>query len=113
MKDLADLKCVPCGTPVAPLSEIEIRELLPLIPGWSLAERDGMPVLTQQFSFESYAQALAFVNQVGALAESEDHHPAMLLEYGQVTVTWWTHSIRNLHRNDFIQAARVDRLYRH
>ena len=111
MKDLADLKCVPCGTPVTPLSEIEIRELLPLIPGWSLGNRVGMAVLERVFLFKKYTKAIEFVTQIGALAESEDHHPAMLIEYGKVTVTWWTHSIRALHRNDFILAARVDRLY--
>jgi 4a-hydroxytetrahydrobiopterin dehydratase len=55
-------------------------------------------------------QALDFTNKVGGLAEEEDHHPAILTEYGKVTVVWWTHAIKGLHRNDFIMAAKTDQL---
>ena len=62
--------------------------------------------LERLFHFPSFADALAFTNRVGGIAEDEGHHPALLTEWGQVTVTWWTHKIRGLHRNDFIMAAR-------
>ena len=62
------------------------------------------------FTFPDYAGALAFTQRVGALAEIEDHHPALLTEWGKVKVTWWTHAIGGLHRNDFICAAKTDQL---
>ena len=64
------------------------------------------------FRFDDFAKALAFTNALGQLAEEEDHHPALLTEWGRVTVTWWTHKIRGLHRNDFVMAAKADELYR-
>jgi 4a-hydroxytetrahydrobiopterin dehydratase len=80
------------------------------VPDWSLVERDGIPRLERVFRFGDFAAALAFTDRVGALAEEEGHHPAILTEWGRVTVTWWTHKIRNLHVNDFVMAARTDRL---
>jgi len=63
------------------------------------------------FTIPNFVEALNFTNKVGALAESEGHHPALLTEWGKVTVTWWTHKIGGLHRNDFIMAAKTDQLY--
>jgi 4a-hydroxytetrahydrobiopterin dehydratase len=68
--------------------------------------------LSRRFRFDDFANALAFTNALGKLAEEEDHHPALLTEWGRVTVTWWTHKIRGLHRNDFVMAAKADELYR-
>ena len=67
--------------------------------------------LTRQFKFKNFVQALAFANRVGDLAEQQDHHPAILVEWGRVTVSWWTHVIGGLHQNDFISAAKTDQLY--
>ena len=67
--------------------------------------------LRRVFSFDDFAQALEFTNRVGALAEEEGHHPALLTEWGRTTVTWWTHKIRGLHRNDFVMAAKTAVLY--
>jgi 4a-hydroxytetrahydrobiopterin dehydratase len=78
------------------------------VPDWQLVERDGIARLERVFRFPSFADALAFTNQVGRLAEEEGHHPALLTEWGRVTITWWTHKIRGLHRNDFIMAAKTD-----
>jgi 4a-hydroxytetrahydrobiopterin dehydratase len=89
-----------------------MRELEPQIPGWSVVERDGIRRLERVFGFPDFAAALAFTNRVGAIAEEEGHHPALLTEWGRVTVTWWTHAIRGLHRNDFIMAAKTDALYK-
>ena len=75
-----------------------------------MIERDGIRRLERVFRLKDFAQALEFTNKVGALAEAEGHHPALLTQWGSVTVTWWTHKIRGLHRNDFIMAAKTDRL---
>jgi len=90
------------------VTQEEIAELLPQIPDWTLIERDGIKRLERIFRFKDFADALAFTEKVGRLAESEGHHPAILTEWGRVTVTWWTHKIRGLHRNDFIMAAKTD-----
>lgn len=64
------------------------------------------------FRFPDFARSLAFTSAVGDLAEGEGHHPRLVTEWGRVTVTWWTHKIRNLHRNDFIMAAKADEAYK-
>jgi 4a-hydroxytetrahydrobiopterin dehydratase len=111
MKSLAELKCVPCRGGDAPLSALEIKELAALLPDWQVVEREDIPRLERIFTFKNFAQALEFTNQAGELAEAEDHHPAILTEWGRVTVTWWTHVVKGLHRNDFILAARTSNLY--
>ena len=94
-------------------SEAEILALKPQVAEWELVKREGIiRQLERVFRFRDFAQALAFSVQVGALAEAEGHHPALLTEWGRVTVTWWTHAIHGLHRNDFIMAAKTDSLYR-
>jgi len=80
------------------------------VPDWHVVERDGIKRLERVFRFSNFAEALAFTIRVGELAEAEGHHPALLTEWGRVTVTWWTHKIKGLHRNDFIVAAKTDRL---
>jgi 4a-hydroxytetrahydrobiopterin dehydratase len=92
------------------VTETEIADLRLQIPDWRLVERDGIARLERTFEVPTFADALAFTNQVGALAEQEGHHPALLTEWGRVTVTWWTHKIRGLHQNDFIMAAKTDTL---
>lgn len=111
MTALNQLRCVPCTSDAPLLSEAEILRLLPQIPEWQLVEIDGISKLRRIFRFKDFASALDFTIRVGAAAEAEDHHPAILTEWGRVTVTWWTHKIRGLHQNDFIMAARTDTLY--
>ncbi len=111
MTPLAEMKCEACRGDVPPLSEEEIAALSRQVPEWMIVEREGIKRLERTFRFKDFAEALAFTNKVGALAEAEDHHPAILTEWGRTTVTWWTHKIRGLHRNDFIMAAKTDRLY--
>lgn len=104
---LAAEKCEACqpGAPAVP--ETERPALLAEVPQWSVVEREGIDRLERTFKFPDFASALAFTNQVGAIAEGEGHHPALLTEWGKVTVTWWTHAIRGLHRNDFRMAAKT------
>ncbi len=94
------------------LTDEEIAALRPQVPEWAVSEVDGIRHLERVFKFKNFVQALEFTNQVGALAEAEGHHPALLTEWGRVTVTWWTHKIKGLHRNDFIMAAKTDQLFR-
>lgn len=111
MQTLSQQKCVACSKDAPKVTDQEIAELHPQIPEWQLIERDGIPRLERVFKFKNFAEALAFTNRVGELAEQEGHHPALLTEWGRVTVTWWTHKIKGLHRNDFIMAAKTDQAF--
>ena len=108
MTDLSQAHCEACRADAPKVSEAELAALLKQIPDWNLETRDGILQLEKVFAFKNFQQALAFTNAVGALAEAEGHHPALLTEWGKVTVTWWSHKIKGLHRNDFIMAARTD-----
>jgi len=110
MSTLSAERCVACRRDSPRVTEAEIAELGREVPGWQPLERDGIARLERVYHFPSFADALAFTNRVGTLAEAEGHHPALLTEWGRVTVTWWTHKIRGLHRNDFIMAAKTDGL---
>jgi 4a-hydroxytetrahydrobiopterin dehydratase len=105
---LAQEKCVACRPGAPPVTEPELRALAPHVPGWRIVERDGIRRLERIFTFADFAAALAFTNRVGALAEEHGHHPAIITEWGRATVTWWTHAIGGLHRNDFVMAAKTD-----
>lgn len=107
---LSSETCTACRADAPTVTDAELEQLRGQIPEWKLVEEDGTPKLQRQFTFRNFAQALAFTNKVGELAESMGHHPALLTEWGRVTVTWWTHKIQGLHRNDFIAAARTDQL---
>ena len=111
MASLSNESCVACRRDAPRVTAEDIAELKPQIPQWHLIEREGIKRLEHMFSFSNFAEALAFSNKVGELAEAEGHHPAILTEWGRVTVTWWTHKIRGLHRNDFIMAAKTDQIY--
>ena len=109
-ESLAGERCVACRPDAPLLSPAEIDALMPSVPGWSVVEVDGEKRLTRVFKFKNFAAALAFTNRVGEIAEAEDHHPALLTEWGRVTVSWWTHAIKGLHRNDFVMAVRTSSL---
>jgi 4a-hydroxytetrahydrobiopterin dehydratase len=111
MDVLKELKCVPCRGGEPTVTEDEIRDFLPQIPDWKVSELDGIKRLERSYKFRNFHEALEFTNQVGELAEREDHHPLLQTEWGKVTVIWWTHKIKGLHRNDFIMAAKTDELY--
>lgn len=92
------------------LSDQAIIDLLATLEGWSLVTADAVSRVEKVYSFKDFQQALLFTNQVGALAEDVGHHPALLTEWGKVTVTWWSHDLGGVHRNDLIMAARTERL---
>jgi 4a-hydroxytetrahydrobiopterin dehydratase len=110
MSTLQESKCTACRPDSPRVTDEEIAELRPQIPDWQIVERDGISQLERVFRLKNFAEALELTNKVGALAESEGHHPAILTQWGSVAVTWWTHKIRGLHRNDFIMASKTDRL---
>ncbi len=105
------MKCVACRGGEPTLTDSEIAELQPQVPLWSVTERDGVKRLERDYVFRNFAEALEFTDKVGEAAEAEGHHPAVLTEWGRVTLSWWTHKIRGLHRNDFIMAAKSDHIY--
>lgn len=110
MSTLSQAQCQACHADAPQIGEAELAELLREIPDWRIEVRDAVLQLERSYRFKNFRQALAFTNAVGACAEAEGHHPALLTEWGKVTVTWWSHSIRGLHRNDLIMAARTDDL---
>jgi len=110
MSTLSAERCSACRRDSPRVTGPEITELRREVSAWQVLERDGVARLERVFDFPNFADALTFTNRVGALAEAEGHHPALLTEWGRVTVTWWTHKIRGLHRNDFIMAAKTDAL---
>ena len=108
---LTQATCVACRRDAPTVTDAEIEELRPQIPDWDLVELDGIMRLRRVFAFDDFAQSLDFTRSVGELAEQQGHHPALLTEWGRTTVSWWTHKIKGLHRNDFIMAAKTDELY--
>jgi 4a-hydroxytetrahydrobiopterin dehydratase len=111
MDSLAQMNCVPPRSGEPPLDDGQIAELRSEVPDWQIVARDGVKQLQRAFKFKNFVEALSFTNPVGELAEEQDHHPALLTEWGKVTVTWWTHAVTGLHRNDFIMAAKTNALY--
>jgi len=105
--DLASGKCKPCEGGVAPLKEQEIRNLLKQVPGWEHV--NGR--IAKSYSFKNYYQAMAFVNAAAWISHREDHHPDITVGYNQCRVEYWTHAIGGLSENDFICAAKLDRLF--
>lgn len=106
-EQLADKQCVPCRGGVPPLKGKELQGLLRNVPQWTATNEHH---LHREFQFPDFQQALDFVNRVGAIAEEQGHHPDMLLSWGKVVVTLWTHKIDGLTESDFIMAAKIDRL---
>ena len=108
MTELASQTCEACRADAPLISDEDLKALMPQIPDWEIIVVDSIMQLSREFKFKNFKDAIAFTNRVGEIAESVNHHPAILTEWGKVTVTWWSHSIKGLHRNDFIMAARTD-----
>ncbi len=111
MSNLVQQQCVPCTGKEPPLTNEEIDRYQAEVPGWKVAEVDGEKRLQRVYSFPNFTAALNFTNRVGKLADEQNHHPAILTEWGKVTLSWWTHKIHGLHQNDFVMAAKSDQLY--
>jgi 4a-hydroxytetrahydrobiopterin dehydratase len=104
------MKCEACRADSPHVTHDAVTEYLKDLPGWQVVRQDDVNRLVKTYFFRDWAQSIAFANRVGEIAEREGHHPALLVEWGRVTVSWWTHVIRGLHRNDFIMAARTEEL---
>ena len=107
---LNELRCEACSPESIALTQEEQRLLLTELDNWQIIIRDDIPQLEKVYKFKNFQLAWDFSNNITQLAEDEFHHPAILLEWGKVTVTWWSHAIKGLHRNDFICAAKCDSL---
>lgn len=108
---LAGERCVACRRDSLPVADREIAELHSQVSDWQLTEKDGVKRLERTFRFRGFDSGLAFTMRVGEAAEAEGHHPRITVAWGEVAVQWWTHTIRGLHRNDFVMAAKTDQLY--
>ena len=111
MAELIAERCVACRPDAPHVTDQEIAGLHPQIPHWQLIDEAGIRKLDRQFKLKNFARALSFTNKIGQIAEEEGHHPRLVTEWGRVTVTWWSHELRGLHRNDFVMAAKTDRLF--
>ncbi|MDA2914185.1 4a-hydroxytetrahydrobiopterin dehydratase [Acidobacteriia bacterium AH_259_A11_L15] len=106
---LADKQCVPCRGGVPPLKGPALADLQKQVQEWTVVEEHH---LVKTFKFPDFRKALEFTNRVGELAEEQGHHPDLLLAWGKVEVTLWTHAVNGLSESDFIMAAKIDRLPR-
>ncbi len=110
MDKLSSMTCVACRGGEPALTDAEIFELQHQVSEWQLLEVDGVKRLQRIFKVKDFAEAIAFTNKVAVIAEGEDHHPLIISEWGRVTIQWWTHKVKGLHKNDFIMAAKTDDL---
>ena len=110
MSELASRQCVPCRGGVPPVKGDELKALQSRLGGdWTVVDEHH---LEKAYTFEDFRQALDFTVRVGEMAEEQDHHPDILLTWGSVTVTIWTHKIDGLTESDFVFAAKSDALHR-
>lgn len=111
MTDLSEKTCSACHAGAPQASDTEIATALETLPEWLVIQVDGINQLTRVYKFKNFVTALTFTNAIGAVAEEFNHHPALLTEWGKVTVTWWTHKIKGLHENDLIMAAKTEKIF--
>ena len=110
MTDLSEKTCSACeiGAPLVPHDQ-QI-DLLKELDGWIIDNSD-ISKLIKEFKFDNYEQSIRFTNLIADLAEVQDHHPKITLEWGKVNLEWWSHKIKGLHMNDFICAAKSDEIF--
>jgi 4a-hydroxytetrahydrobiopterin dehydratase len=102
--------CSPCQLGTRAMLPADVSVHLSKVPRWKKVTTDNMDRIQREYHFKDFRAAADFVYKLAALADREDHHPAVAIEWGQVTVTWWTHRANGLHTNDFIMAAKTDLL---
>ena len=109
MSELASKTCVPCHGGIPPLKGAELAAIAKQVAGWEVVDEHH---ILKRYSFPDFITALRFVDRVGALAEEQGHHPDILLTWGNVQITLWTHAVKGLTESDFILAAKIDELPR-
>jgi 4a-hydroxytetrahydrobiopterin dehydratase len=107
-EDLTARSCTPCQGGIPPLERVAAQAFLERMPGWNLL--DDATRIEKRFTFANFREAMDFVTRVGQLSENEGHHPDIAFGWGWATVSWQTKKIRGLHENDFIMAAKTERL---
>ncbi len=105
---LSQKKCIPTEVGTPAMSLPQARALLREVPGWELALDNR--AIKRRMVFRDFTSALNFVNQLAAIAESEQHHPDIMLGWGYAEVVLWTHTVSGLHENDFIMASKINML---
>ena len=110
MIELRELTCEVCRTGAPQATEAETADLMLQTPDWQIVEEEGEKQLVRSYKLKNFREALSFTNRVGEIAEEAGHHPAILTEWGRVTVRWWTHKINGLTESDFILAAKINEL---
>jgi len=111
MSTLSGLQCVACNKSAKRLTPIQVEVLLREVSGWEVIVDGGIHKLTCQFNTKNYQQSVSFTNAVAELAKTANHHPQIIVEYACVTVVWWSHIIKGLHKNDFIMAAKTSDVF--
>ena len=111
MTDLINKKCVPCEGGVIPFDITEIHKYQKKVDGWSL-EKDEKEIffLEKEFKFKNFLESQKFINNVGMISETEGHHPDILFGWGYAKIKITTHAIKGLSENDFILAAKIDKI---
>ena len=109
---LARERCVACRPDSPRVTDEEAQELLKEIPDWKVVEHDGMKQLERTYKLKGFAAPTALAAKIAERADQVDHHPKLTIEWGKLMVNWWTHTVKGLHRNDFIMAAQSDEMFR-
>jgi len=109
MSNLADEAIILARKGEPTIDQQEWQALLDTLPGWEISRQDGVDKLTREYGFRDYLVLLDLAIKIGRIAEQANHHPVIVIEWGKATVSWWTHTLGGLHRNDFIMAAKCDR----
>ncbi|MBL4831646.1 MAG: 4a-hydroxytetrahydrobiopterin dehydratase [Aliivibrio sp.] len=110
MSVLTEMKCEACQIDAPKVNNSDMVELMLQLPEWTVIKLQGVSQLERVYKFKNFKLAWSFTNAVAELAEEEFHHPEITLEWGKVTVRWWSHSVKGLHKNDFICASKTDSL---
>jgi 4a-hydroxytetrahydrobiopterin dehydratase len=110
MEDLASKKCQACSVGAPVMNDKQISDMKSMVPEWNVVEAKDIKQLMRIFKFKDFKQTIAFVNKIADIAEENGHHPLMMVNYNKLTVWWWTHKINGLHLNDFIMAAKTDKI---
>jgi 4a-hydroxytetrahydrobiopterin dehydratase len=108
MTELSSIRCVGCEGGIPALKKEEAKELMPQIPKWHLSE--DCKCITRQFAFKNFYLTMAFVNAVAWIANQENHHPDLEVGYNYCHIKFFTHAVNGLTKNDFICAAKIDKI---
>lgn len=109
---LSDKTCTACRIDAPKATSEQITEALAQLPEWKLIQVDGIDQLQRVYKVKNFVDAISLAQAIGVLAEEFNHHPALLVEWGKITVNWWTHKIKGLHENDLIMAAKTDKIFK-